>query len=71
MCTLERYKNRFRRRYLIVIIIEGHFVLLVQIVEILWQVSYSQLIPPFAMRVFLFVFFLNLIKIITNDYYSC
>lgn len=49
-------------RYLVVVVIEGYFVLLVQVVQILGQVPYSELVPPLGMWMLLLVLFLNLIK---------
>ena len=53
-------KLTFRDKYLVVVVEEGHFILFVQVVQILRQISYSQFVPPFAVRMFLFIFFLNL-----------
>lgn len=47
--------------YLIVIIIEGDLVLFVKVIEVLWQISNAKFVSPLAVRMFSFVFFLDLI----------
>jgi len=46
--------------YLIVIVIKRDLILLVEIIQVLRKITHSELVPPFAVRVFPFVLFLNL-----------
>lgn len=46
--------------YLIVVVVKRDLVLLVKIVQVLRQVTHSQLVPPLAVRMLLLVFFLHL-----------